>query len=453
MLEISIDFLAGRYHATPWGRSPREGEPEWPPSPWRILRALVSGYYRSGIQAREAFAGLVRQLSLEPPEFYLPPASVGHTRQYFPQASPFDKQMVFDGFVRLSPEDPVLVRWSSLALEESQIRLLTDILAHVSYLGRAESWAELKISTTMSPAHLSNCNWKEVEGEVDPVRLLASRNDVILENLETQTGELHNLGWSQPPGSRWVTYYRPLDCFSRKAPVSRRDKKIVALRYRFLPPVRPRKANTLFVAEGLRTDILRKSKDLSAHEQFSGKSGDDCLKGHQHPYFLTRSYGSPHHLLDELLIYCQEDSAAGCFTPEMLEVLYGRLQSGIFGLHFMEALDRSQVQKLAGVSRVWRSTTPYVLTRQLKNGKETLETQLRRELANHGHSGVLESVESLDGKIGGVARHHFRTQRKTRPHPVFGTRRLELRFEEPVHGPIALGYGAHFGLGQFEAVT
>ena len=47
MLRIDLTLLAGRFHATPWGRHVNEGEPEWPPSPWRLLRALVSSWKRT----------------------------------------------------------------------------------------------------------------------------------------------------------------------------------------------------------------------------------------------------------------------------------------------------------------------------------------------------------------------------------------------------------------------
>ena len=47
MLAMSFQFDANRYHATQWGRHVNEGVPEWPPSPWRILRALVSVWQRT----------------------------------------------------------------------------------------------------------------------------------------------------------------------------------------------------------------------------------------------------------------------------------------------------------------------------------------------------------------------------------------------------------------------
>ena len=44
---LKLTFPGGRYHATPWGRHVNEGVPEWPPSPWRLLRALVAVWKRT----------------------------------------------------------------------------------------------------------------------------------------------------------------------------------------------------------------------------------------------------------------------------------------------------------------------------------------------------------------------------------------------------------------------
>ena len=51
MIAIKLRFLAGRFHATPWGRHVNEGVVEWPPSPWRLLRALAATFYRARLRA------------------------------------------------------------------------------------------------------------------------------------------------------------------------------------------------------------------------------------------------------------------------------------------------------------------------------------------------------------------------------------------------------------------
>src|SRR5690606_41364458 len=51
------------YHATPWGSHANEAEIEWPPSPWRILRALVASWHRKLDGARfpeDALGALIR---------------------------------------------------------------------------------------------------------------------------------------------------------------------------------------------------------------------------------------------------------------------------------------------------------------------------------------------------------------------------------------------------------
>ena len=45
MTVLQLSFPAGRFHATPWGRHVNEGAVEWPPSPWRIVRALIATWH------------------------------------------------------------------------------------------------------------------------------------------------------------------------------------------------------------------------------------------------------------------------------------------------------------------------------------------------------------------------------------------------------------------------
>ena len=42
---LAVRFPLGRYHANPWDQAVNEGATEWPPSPWRVLRALVATWH------------------------------------------------------------------------------------------------------------------------------------------------------------------------------------------------------------------------------------------------------------------------------------------------------------------------------------------------------------------------------------------------------------------------
>ena len=74
MLAIKYRFTANRYHATQWGRHVNEGVPEWPPSPWRILRGIVATWRRTLPELpADRVLPILSALASEYPQFHLPP--------------------------------------------------------------------------------------------------------------------------------------------------------------------------------------------------------------------------------------------------------------------------------------------------------------------------------------------------------------------------------------------
>src|SRR5256885_13243889 len=137
---MRLTFPAGRYHATPWGRHVNEGVPEWPPSPWRLLRALVAVWQRT---CRDLSATQVRRILeplLLPPRFQLPAHRTAHTRHYMPweKKGPADRTLVFDTFVAVGRAEPLLVGWPDPALEPPDRAPLGRPVAHPATLCRAE---------------------------------------------------------------------------------------------------------------------------------------------------------------------------------------------------------------------------------------------------------------------------------------------------------------------------
>ena len=113
MTVLELNFPAGRYHATPWGRHVNEGAVEWWPSPWRIVRALIATWY---LKAREIPEDTVRSLVSalsHPPIFWLPRATTAHTRHYMPNNEGKNEKTtkVFDTFIQIAENDSVFVAW------------------------------------------------------------------------------------------------------------------------------------------------------------------------------------------------------------------------------------------------------------------------------------------------------------------------------------------------------
>jgi CRISPR-associated protein Csb2 len=81
MTVLELRFPAGRYHATPWVGMSTKARSKWPPSPWRIVRALIATWYLKARRDEEISARTVRALAdallSQPPVFRLPRATTG----------------------------------------------------------------------------------------------------------------------------------------------------------------------------------------------------------------------------------------------------------------------------------------------------------------------------------------------------------------------------------------
>lgn len=362
MIAIAIRFSAGRFHATPWGRHVNEGTPEWPPSPWRLMRALVATWKRKldgdPLCPGETVENLLRKLA-SAPAFSLPPASTGHTRHYMPwfKKGPSDRTLVFDAFVAVDKRAEISVLWPEVNLDYIERTVLKQITDCLSSLGRAESWTEVRVLSDVEAAGVSgriNCTLdigEPTTNNVEHVRVLCPDPRTAFNNENTpkiirtegrgreakrfelplydpdwhlclETLELHDKRWSDPPGSRWETYLRPRNCFAVEPKISRvlivRPRPNVA-RFALDAIVLPLVEDTLRVAEIARITAMGcyrraeerrlfggqapKDAPKPRSEAFSGKDAQgEPLHGHGHShYFLTDEDGDGR--LDHLTIY------------------------------------------------------------------------------------------------------------------------------------------------------
>jgi CRISPR-associated protein Csb2 len=522
-----MKFLAGRYHATPWGRHVNEGAVEWPPSPWRILRTLVAVWKRTLPELPNEAVEPILRLLAAPPEFILPHATTGHTRHFMPWEKGA-RTLVFDTFVALSRTSPLMIQWPTASLGDDQRRVLARILDNLNTFGRSESWCEAALTDGAENPRGLVC--RPLQDEIpfghEIIRLLcadpanaftaidmtngapkaATRSKIkrasqeraaIYDpawNLCMETLQLNRERWSDAPGSRWIAYTRPRDCFRINpvaAPTRTRRPLVQVVRYALDSTVLPLVTETLPVAEAARRALMSIYGGLCAKDGvrryspvLSGKDpSGEPLRDHGHAYYLPTDEDGDGRL-DHLTIY-----AAHGFDPaerkacELLPGLRtGRESEGGHPLRVLLLGTGAASDYRPGPlspSHQWVSVTPYIATRYAKTrGPDRIDLQsaaarcafllndLRAVMAiSIGRLPPIEAggltIEPLYDDHGvfkiGERWRPIEFQRYRRKQGEDGGGRLSgafrLTFADPVPGPIALGYSSHFGMGLFMPVT
>jgi CRISPR-associated protein Csb2 len=467
MIAIALRFLTGRYHATTWGHHVNEGLPEWPPSPWRLLRALVSVWKRTVPDLPDDQVARILEAMSGPPLIHLPAATVGHTRHYMPwfKKGPADRTLVFDTFAAVIPSAEVVLHWPEAGLDGTDQAALAALLHNLGYLGRAESWCEARLTE----APVANCSplpeTSIAPAEVDPVPVLvadASDPSELLKALLVDTADLrgrqHRL---DPPGSRSVRYGRPrrsLLASVPAAPMPSDGPPVYAIRFHLDAQPLPSLLRAVELGEAARDKILQRyarAEKQTPPSVLSGKDSDGRRRdGHRHAFYLATDDDLDGRL-DHLVIW----------APAGFDAASRRAVTGLDALpldHDREArlmlLGTSGAVAQMTPSPVWESLTPFVPPRHLRRG-ERPEDQVRLEWTRRQAADPtlpeLMEVEFLDRCTlhGGRTLHwlDFRPRwlRRGSPPPSNVAWGFRLHFADPVAGPIALGYGCHYGLGQF----
>ena len=361
----------------------------------------------------------------------------------------------------LATETPEqLAFWRSRALEDAWERRLTQRQQEAQKKGKAP------------PKSL---------GKADQAKVAAMFPSTILEALQIETSTLQKQGWSMPPGSRWVRYVheRHHPRTLRRAPASADAQVTTALlalssdtrRVDVLPAFR----DSLRRMELLHRTLVALSdpdRDGRGSAAFTGRDvNGTLLTGHRHASLLPLSLGRRTDRLDHVLVHAPMGLDA--HARAALGMVRKTYAAGIPDV-FVTLVGLGTVQDFASAvpearsARSWLSTTPFVPPRHPKaRGANTLEELVQRELEERG-LGRAERIEIeiddgsflelSDWEGTGTARastrfRHFRRERESRPPPVRLALGLRLHFAAPVAGPIALGYGSHFGLGSFRPTS
>lgn len=461
---LEIRFLTGRFHATPWGSHVNEGAIEWPPAPWRLFRALVAAGARTTGMATGELRGILRPF-LDAPSYHLPLASAAHARYWMPweKKGPADRTKILDAFVILSPSSPVTIVWPRDSLEADR---LDAMLEGLGYLGRSQSWVEMRrVQNHQDPDVFPLAEGQEAPGDWETVRLLAPdprAPDEALRGALLGTSELHGQGLAVPPGTRWIRYARPpLDIEpvpKQRARLAGRARPTMA-RYLLEGPALPPLTEAITMCDLLRRSVMAqfgRRAEGGASPVLSGKDERGRpLSGHRHAFYLATDEDDDRRI-DRLTVVAADGFGPGerdaLRSVRVINPGRGRPEVRLFLLGVGDVADFPA--PLAMSSRCWRSHTPFVLIRHPKvrgtfeAGKRVVdapEDQVRLELTRRGLPAPA-AVRRLRSARWLEFRRHRRGSES-----LGWACGFELEFDEPVRGPIAIGYGCHFGLGLFVA--
>lgn len=427
MITLKLTFPWGRYYAHPWGLNPsRLKEGEWPPSPWRLLRALSSAWFQSnpGDPPSEELLNLLKRLGEELPEIGFGKVSFGQTAHWQPNFGALKKKdkewkrvqkMRSADYLRTFHENhftavstPVFFHWASVSWTEEQQNLLASFLPQLTYFGRAESLCDACLETG-KPSHTS-IGWATpcLDGNQPKRKMAEDCRDLFCPDpLDFQPADLWSLRkdrpdtWDNlplhlvdqilskqpaPDGARWVSYQMPdgwpatwvVRVAKSTKPKPMQSQKPVAHTLRFSLQCRiaiPIKA-TVDVAERFRQSAIKRFKEacgenahsfaISGHEpKPEGISGD-----HQHAHFLPLPCDlSQRGSIGEIHIW------APCgFTQTEVEVLM-RVKTVHWGASkypirpVLTSISQEPPAFLSSeASNIWRSLTPFVPPKHFYRG-------------------------------------------------------------------------------------
>lgn len=491
------EFPLGRFHATPWRVNPFDDpHGEWPPSPWRLVRAVTARWYQWAREAEGEFdvaqlEKLQRALCTSTYAFHLPPGARRGTplRQYQPTEfgwqppgkkagmRSYGTSLVQDNYWCVPPEASV---WWFIEGDDwtDEVRvLLAKCVERITYFGRAETLTRIRMVPLTDEIPQPNCTLAE-KRTAGTVPVLCPLKEATREDIERTTDNPESVKRSVPPGAQWLYAVRPQVPAARerrRVPEHRPDCHLMqfAIGWNVAPDPRAIVRLTARFRGAVIRELLRlktdgasvnwstASRDVrEAIADMTGKDANgDALKGPRRhtEFFVWFVDNQPTRLLvwrgsrpfdadeQEAILLAAARDVSWAPVGDDSEEWKVRLVP----------LDRAVPPPpgFEGQARVWESVTPYVPPRHfLRGGKErageSIPEQIRREIQQRGIAPDVE-VEIIGGPYW-VSVHVPRREASKRA--FIGDRRGQkvlLRFAEPVAGPIRLGHSSSFGLGLF----
>ena len=499
---IEVQLTAGRYHAHPWGVSQYGiGEPEWPPSPWRLVRALAAAWFNAypqpcSVEERDrllkAFGKWGRPTIVVPRtafrelQFFQPVLKDGKVNQRADHRDCF-----------ALPEGGRFWFVFPLTLDDSQRKVLADLLMRVRYLGRSESRAVL----TLCDHQPDTAGNKPTLFRAKPVADAGQDNGAVFHvrevlcpgvsanngSFDFDASDIWRLRNDEPDnahqylpehlsdvclkvkrplpdGCEWVDYVLPAEAIVPDLPRRRESPKLTGtvevteVWFRISRRIPIPISETVRLARAFRDAVVMNYERLAPDFHsvvLTGKNEDGTLEwDHMHCYYLPRPESTRRRWIERLVVYVPAHTLNRIELEALLSVSRVHMWKEDPYPVSVVAERQEKIPTIIGKrSHVWQSLTPYVmpLGRARRCAGEIVE-QLGSSLAHIGVSAPL--TLRGDSRRSSVTVHNYSSHDAAHGRIGF-MRRLahwvEVEFDEDMEfARPAIGADAHFGLGQFE---
>ena len=303
----------------------------------------------------------------------------------------------------------------------------------------------------------------------------------LIDALALDTADYLDRGWSRPPASREIVCARAPEAAPRALARAERRLPTVA---RFLLAGRPlpRLEDAVRIGElmrraalaqfGWRRDDARGRSIPLAPWEISGRDAEGKPRkdpAHRHAFWLPEDADGDG-WIDHVSVFIaggmnREVQArldgitrlwlAPKQRPEEVDAEPGAVKEWRLALEgFGRPAEFAGGARIFGTAKRWRSVTPFLASGHLKAAGYAGE--VRRLLRRRGLDATGVRVDELKTtEVGGTPRraihfHRFRSRgREVQPDAAGAL--LDVVLPEAIEGPLAIGYGSHFGLGLFAA--